>query len=686
MNSHATDTIKRALPHTTRLKEWHRLGWSLPWLVLAITLVATYLMWQSEQQNAMKDIQVDFDFRVREANTRIEQRIKAYEQILRGVRALCTVSKNVTREEFREYIDSLHLNDHYPGSRSIGFARAVPAAHQGGHIVAMGKKGGRNAAQSNGGRKTSVVHIEPRLDEGQFSLGSDLYSDPVSRAAMEQARDTGLVANSGKVLLPLNANEDERMQGGFLMFLPVYKKDAPHATLAERRANIIGWVFASFRMIDLMTDILGNISSEVDIEVHDGEVVSDETMIYDPDISGTGANPDALFKSRSRLEVANHYWTVVIRSLYGFEMRVDKDKSQFVAYVGIETGMLLAILAWLLVRGRVRALQAAEELNRELAERKRTEEGLRLAAAVVKTVEEAVLVTDAYNQIVTVNPAFSAITGYSLEDVIGKNPRILASGRHSKEFFKKLWETLLATGSWHGEIWDKRKNGEIYVKWLSIKLVRDENNQLTHHVAVFSDISERKTIEERLQHLAHYDLLTDLPNRVLFNDSLRQEIIRASREGQNKRDTQNKKRLGLMFIDLDKFKPINDTLGHAVGDLLLKEVAKRLLNCMRESDIVARLGGDEFVVLLPTVEAEQDAILVADKILHSLGQPFELAGHSLHISASIGLVLYPDHGGDEVTLTKHADIAMYYAKASGRNNVKIFNPDMLVTGANCALD
>ena len=684
MNPHAADVIKPALSpvaHIIKLcREWCRAVLFLPLLVLAITLAVTYLLWQAEQENAVKDLQIDFDFRVREANARIERRIISYEQILRGVGAFVISSRNVTREGFSGYLEALHLEDNYPGSYNIGFARVVPDAQ----MAAMRKEG----ESRSGDRKitTSVAYLEPRLDVEQFSLGSDLYVDPVRRAAMEQARDTGHVANSGKVLLPLNASEEKPMQRGFTMFLPIYKTGARHATLAERRANLIGWVYASFRALDLMSDVLGNISGEVDIEIHDGESIDDESMLYDPDLSGSGGNPDALYQNRSRIEVASHYWTVVLRSLYAFEARVDRTKAQFIAYVGILTGFLLTLLAWLLVHGRVRAMQAADALGHELAERKRAEEGLRLAATVVKTVEEAVVVTDANNLIVAVNPAFTAITGYLAEEALGKNPKILASGRHSKEFYAKMWEILLATGSWHGEIWDKRKNGELYIKWLSIRLVRNEQDQLTHHVAVFSDITERKNIEERMQHLAHYDLLTDLPNRLLFNDTLRQEIARAKRDMQDKRDTVNKKRLGVMFIDLDKFKPVNDTLGHAVGDLLLKEVAKRLLGCMRESDIVARLGGDEFVVLLPTIEAEQDALMVADKILHSMGQPFELVGHSLHISASIGLVMYPDHGGDEITLTKHADIAMYYAKASGRNNVKFFHPEMLETGAHCALD
>lgn len=549
------DANKPALPRAFRMKEWYRLGWALPWLVIAVALVATYLMWQSEQQNAIHDLQLDFDFRVREADARIEQRMKAYEQILRGVRALYLSSEDVTHDEFREYIDSLHLEDNYPGSYNIGFARVVPGALKTGRMHK--KEVQTNAAQPIAERKikTSVIYLASLSGDKGFPLGSDLYADPVRRAAMEQARDTGQAANSGKVLLPLNADEDKRIQRGFLMFVPVYKKGAPHATLAERRANISGWAYAEFRMVDLMSDILGDISSEIDIEIHDGRIVDDATMMYDPDISGVGGNPDAQFKSRSLINIANREWTVVIRSLYGFEIQADKTKASFVAYVGLETGLLLAILAWMLVRGRVRALKAAETINHEL--------------------------------------------------------------------------------------------------------------------------NERKVIEIKLKHLAHHDVLTDLPNRALFLDRLQQGLAQAKRD---------KSRLAVMFIDLDKFKPINDTYGHETGDVLLKEVAKRLRKCVREADTVSRVGGDEFIVLLPTVEASQDAILVAEKMLHALEQPFEITGYSLGISGSIGIAVYPEHGSNERTLTRSADIAMYYAKASGRNNAKLFKQDMSETGAYRAFD
>jgi diguanylate cyclase (GGDEF)-like protein/PAS domain S-box-containing protein len=422
-------------------------------------------------------------------------------------------------------------------------------------------------------------------------------------------------------------------------------------------------------MDDLMQGILGENANQIDIEIHDGNDLSAKTVMYDPDLSGNIAWEKSNFHTSKLIEIAGHQWTLAVRSQDGFEARLDRKRPLLIAFSGVVASMLLALLTQVLAQSRVRALRSAHQINRELTERKRAQEGLRLAAIVLSMVEEAVIVTDADNNIISVNPAFSTITGYSANEVLGKNPRIFSSGKHSPEFYHEMWETMLATGTWRGEIWDRRKNGEFYIKWLSIKLVRNEAGELTHYMAVFTDISERKQAEERMQHLAHHDSLTGLPNRTLFNDRLQQSIAKAKRD---------KTRLALMFLDLDKFKPVNDTYGHAVGDLLLKEVAKRLHECIkRESDTAARLGGDEFVLLLPSIATAEYARLVADKVLRSLAQPFELACHTLNISVTIGIAIYPEDGKNELILTKNADIAMYYAKAAGRNNAMVFDAETM---------
>ena len=288
---------------------------------------------------------------------------------------------------------------------------------------------------------------------------------------------------------------------------------------------------------------------------------------------------------------------------------------------------------------------------------------LRLASTVILTMDEATIVTSSRNDILSVNPAFTVITGYAATEVIGRNPSLLASGTHPVAFYQAMWAQLASSGSWHGEICNRRKNGALYMAWLSIKQVRDELGAPSHYVSVFSDISERKASEARMQHLAHFDVLTGLPNRALFADRLRQAMAKARRD---------KTRLALMFIDLDEFKPVNDQLGHQVGDLLLKDVAQRLSACAhRESDTVARLGGDEFVVMLPEMAAVQSAALVAENILAALNRTFVIDSHQIRISSSIGIAFFPEHGADEQALIQSADAAMYQAKNNGRNQLYV---------------
>lgn len=303
----------------------------------------------------------------------------------------------------------------------------------------------------------------------------------------------------------------------------------------------------------------------------------------------------------------------------------------------------------------------------DISERRQREEERRLASAVFQMADEAMVITSAQNEILAVNPAFTSITGYEPEEVVGRNPKLLSAKTHSRAFYQEMWAQLIETGGWSGEVINRKKSGEVYVEWLSLKRVLDERGQLTHHVAVFSDITARKAAEGRIRHLALHDALTDLPNRSLLTERLEQAILRAKRE---------RTHFGLLYFDLDKFKPVNDNHGHEVGDLLLKAVASRVVDCVRASDTVARLGGDEFVVLLGAVDTNEDALQVAEKILAALDQPFEVGGHTVDISTSIGLAIYPDHGEDATLLTRNADAAMYQAKKNGRNQVALYQPGM----------
>lgn len=288
---------------------------------------------------------------------------------------------------------------------------------------------------------------------------------------------------------------------------------------------------------------------------------------------------------------------------------------------------------------------------------------LRLTAQMYENSREAMVITDAENRIVSVNPAFTRLTGYSSEEAIGQNPRILQSGKHDAEFYRLMWQSLLEEGHWRGDIWDRRKDGTYYPKFLAITAMREESGRISHFSAIFYDVSERKKLEERLENLAHYDALTGLPNRMLLQDRMEQAIAIAERQRQH---------FALLFIDLDGFKPVNDTFGHAFGDEVLKMVAQRLNMTIRGMDTAARLGGDEFVVVLTDIGGNENAARVAEKLLTSISEPYEIAGETVSLSASIGVSIYPNDEMVAQELLRTADEAMYSAKRDGKQRVTFY--------------
>ena len=384
--------------------------------------------------------------------------------------------------------------------------------------------------------------------------------------------------------------------------------------------------------------------------------------------------------------------------------------------------------------------QYREDLDSRNAQLLENARELKLAAQVFESGNEGMVITDGDNRIITVNQAFTRITGYRPEEVVGQNPAIFSSGRHDADFYRQMWHQLRDTGAWSGEIWNRRKDGSLYPEWLNISSVRDEGGQASHYIAAFSDITERKAAEAQVRHLAEYDALTNLPNRVLLQDRLGQAIAAARRAGSclallfldldrfknindslghavgdqvlclvgerlvaavRASDTVSRQggdefvvllqdRLGqaiaaarragsclaLLFLDLDRFKNINDSLGHTVGDQVLCQVGERLLTAVRASDTVSRLGGDEFVLLLPQLESPAQAASVAEKLLHTLATPLAIDDYELAVTPSIGIAVFPEDGEDGDTLLKNADAAMYVAKESGRNNYQYFTAAM----------
>ncbi len=311
----------------------------------------------------------------------------------------------------------------------------------------------------------------------------------------------------------------------------------------------------------------------------------------------------------------------------------------------------------------------AIDLKKHIEELNSAHKQLDLAAKVFESTNEGIMVTDAESVIQSVNPAFTTITGYSIEEAAGNKPKMLKSGQQDQKFYEEMWKKLLNDGNWKGEIWNRRKNGEIYPQWLTINTIKDENDNTTHYVAVFSDITKIKRSEQRLNYLAYHDSLTGLANRLLFHDRLQQAIWQAKR---------NEDILAVLYLDLDRFKIINDTLGHSIGDRVLRQVAERLKKCVRESDTVSRWGGDEFTIIMQNIKLVQDVGKIAKAILGSLSQAFRHEGYELYIRASLGISMYPNDGDEVDDILKKADTAMYQAKLHGKNNYKFFSQSMNV--------
>ena len=319
-------------------------------------------------------------------------------------------------------------------------------------------------------------------------------------------------------------------------------------------------------------------------------------------------------------------------------------------------------------------LRAIHWMVRDVTHTREVEFESKISSLVFGSATEGVMITDCAGDILAVNPAFERVTGYSAEEVVGRNPRILSSGLQDRDFYMNMWETLRTAGQWQGQVTNRKKNGELFTGWLALTTAQDSEGKVLSYIGVFSDLTRLVEAEKRLLHLALHDTLTGLPSRQLLQDRLQQMISFSKRRDEA---------FAVLFVDLDRFKQINDSFGHAVGDLLLREVADRLRASIRAGDTVARLGGDEFVIIAPGLSRDPDIHTVAAKIIVELLRPMSIEGHDLTIGASIGCALCPAHGEDVDALLKHADLAMYQAKRRGGNSMVIYHAEA-ESGANPA--
>ncbi len=654
----------RALPKSSSrsLANWARMAPFLPWLILFVSLIVTLKMWQDARAEAERELRGDFKARVLETSRRIEQRMLDYEQVLAGVRGLFSASREVDRYEFRAFVAALKIESSFPGVQSVGWVPIVTAAQKEKHIAAIRREGFPDYDIKPPGQRdlyAVVAYVEPFSGRNLRAFGQDHFFDPVRRATIEDARDTGETRISGKVRLAQET--DQRAQAGFQMALPVYRSGVRLDTPAERRANFIGLVGSSFRMDDMMNGIFGVHPEGIDIEIYDGEEISERTLMHDADGVRHGiSDSPARLKMTTRLPIAGHVWTLVANSQPSYEAGLDRAKPQIIAGSGLGTGVLLALLTGLLMRGRSRALQAALEISASEAKLR----------AIVDTAMDAVVQMDAEGLVTGWSGQAANMFGWTRAEALGRPlhemiipPQYRAAHVQGLQRFNQTGAAKMLNK--RVEILALRRNGGEFHVELTISLVRLEDK--TEFCAFISDITEQKHADALIWKQANFDPLTHLPNRHMFHERLEQDIQAAQRTGL---------KLAVLFIDLDRFKEVNDTLGHNVGDMLLTEVAQRLGASVRKTDLVARLGGDEFTIILSQLIDTHQVDTVAQNILRRLAEPFSLNDELAYVSASMGITLYPEDALDVEQLLMNADQAMYAAKKRGRNRFSYFTPSL----------
>ena len=510
-----------------------------------------------------------------------------------------------------------------------------------------------------------LLYVVP-YDGNELAMGLDVLSIPNRQGIMDKARDTQSALATAPVIL-VQSRSDE---AGFTINEPVYSLGSVN-TASERRAKLRGFVVAAFNGAAIAEHVFKDVSpQDISITIDD---ISD-TPLKHPQLfnnGGIGA-PDTNLMSHSELvQLAGRSWGV----RYGATASYIAHHRSLQSWGVLVGGLLFVSLlqAYLLVvsgqKSRIETLveDRTKELLSEIAQRRDAESQLELAASVYHTTEEGIIITDADGIILSANPAFADITGYSVQEVIGKTPRLLKSALHDEAFYKNLWSILLSTGRWQGEIWNRRKSGETFLEKQTISMVTDDQGKPLRYVSVFNDITELRRKDERIRHLAFHDALTGLPNRALTLERLDHAIDLHSR---------GRQAMAVIFLDLDHFKDINDSLGHAIGDDLLKTISSRILSVLRQTDTVSRLGGDEFVILLENPSDANEVAAICDRILALINIPMDIQGNVPQISGSIGIAMFPSDGDTSGILMKNADTAMYAAKAAGRNTLRFFDSQM----------
>ena len=622
----------------------------MAWLLLLAGLCITAALWVLSTHLVADRSHAHFRTQSLQLKTAIEQRLLNYEQVLAGSAGLFAVSGAVNRQDWHLYVNRLDIERYYPGIQGIGYIRRVASADVRRHIAAVRQNGLPDYLIRPVGERSEyypIVYLEPANRRNRSAFGYDAFQDQVHRQAMEMARDSGSPKVTGKVVLVQETVDDD--QAGFLMYYPVYAGKQVPGSVSERQQQLTGFLFSAFRMNNLVDGIVGLISPFLDVRIYDSNQAVDSSLMYGSNLGSL--DNDYTFQMSQKIEYGGRTWLLQTRSTPAFDYLASDSRPLIVLGAGLLVTLLLFAFALTLIRSRLLAQVSAGRYR-----------------AITEGASNITLVLGRRGEALYASPSCERILGFEPDHVRDLE---LESQVHGDDWpqLQACFEQALSSPGRPMPVMRARIR-DIDGGWRDMEgsytAMLDEPG--VHGVVLsLRDLTELKAAQSELHRLAFYDPLTGLANRQLFQDRLAHTVRRSRRTGES---------AALMFLDLDGFKRINDTLGHDAGDDLLAQVARWLSGCVREEDSVARLGGDEFVVLLSSIQGPQAAAKVAETILRRLCQRVRLKEHDVSITVSIGVTMIPDDSEDSGVLMKYADLAMYRAKERGRNNYQFFTPAM----------
>jgi diguanylate cyclase (GGDEF)-like protein/PAS domain S-box-containing protein len=629
--------------------------YGVAWVALALSLGLTFLAWRATVTYVNNLADSRFEARTSEAHRTLDTHIVAYGQALRSAQAYVGVTGQPSRQNWLRLHDSMRFAESYPGFIGIAYLQVFAEQERARALAVLKQSHPDFTIRPPGEREHYAVvsAFEPATPLHQKAIGSDSWSDPERRRTLASARDSGEIRITGMVTLAMDKAEEK--QPGFLMYQAVYRSGALPATQEERQQKLIGFIVAPFRISTVAEQIFHTDDAGIASRIHDATAGAGDTILY-------SSHPEFDFGKASRqrvlpVSIGGKTWNVHYATLPEFDSANDLFQPTRLLAGGVLVSLLLFVIVWSLTSTRTHAIRMAQHMTHSLREKETKLRELFAQAPL------AIWTVDHDGRILECNDKLAEYAGSSRDKIIGLNMIGELNDQSLGEQIRRAiaGETVVFESPYFSTTGNRSSIYQFHFQPVML------DGEFAFVLAFAEDISARKVAEAHVAHLAQHDALTGLANRLLLKDRLQLAITTAQRTQRTQ---------ALLFIDLDRFKAINDTVGHSVGDSLLLQVALRLRECVRESDTLARVGGDEFVILLTNLLKPDGCLPVAEKVIAAVAQPISVDNHVFNISASVGIAVWPTDGADAETLTRNADVAMYHAKNSGRNNFQFFTPEM----------